>query len=73
MLDGTITCETHALYALYFPSKYSNPKVRSFIDFLVAELGPLPAWDNWILDKCFPPENGRRTTIFARSPVWLYP
>ena len=48
MLDGTITCETHALYALYFPSKYSNPKVRSFIDFLVAELGPLPAWDNWI-------------------------
>jgi uncharacterized membrane-anchored protein YjiN (DUF445 family) len=51
MLDGTITCETHALYALYFPSKYSNPKVRSFIDFLVAELGPLPAWDNWIPDK----------------------
>ncbi|HGL5882931.1 TPA: LysR family transcriptional regulator, partial [Citrobacter koseri] len=48
MLDGTITCETHALYALYFPSKYSNPKVRSFIDFLVAELGTLPAWDNWI-------------------------
>lgn len=48
MLDGTITCETHALYALYFPSKYSNPKVRSFIDFLVAELGPLPARDNWI-------------------------
>lgn len=48
MLDGTITCETHALYALYFPSKYSNPKVRSFIDFLVEELGTLPAWDNWI-------------------------
>lgn len=33
ILDGTIACETHALYALYFPSKYSNPKVRSFIDF----------------------------------------
>lgn len=48
LLDGTITCETHALYALYFPSKYSNPKVRSFIDFLVAELGTLPTWDNWI-------------------------
>ncbi|HHT5707391.1 TPA: LysR family transcriptional regulator, partial [Raoultella planticola] len=40
--------ETHALYALYFPSKYSNPKVRSFIDFLVAELGPVPTWDSWI-------------------------
>lgn len=48
LLDGTITCETHALYALYFPSKYSNPKVRSFIDFLVDELGTLPAWDSWI-------------------------
>lgn len=48
LLDGMITCETHALYALYFPSKYSNPKVRSFIDFLVAELGTLPTWDNWI-------------------------
>lgn len=48
ILDGTIACETHALYALYFPSKYSNPKVRSFIDFTVAELGPVPTWDSWI-------------------------
>lgn len=48
ILDGHITYETHGLYALYFPSKYSNPKVRSFIDFLVAELEPLPVWDNWI-------------------------
>lgn len=49
MLDGSITCDTHSLYALYFPSKYSNPKVRLFIDFLVAELGRLPTWDNWII------------------------
>ncbi|EKT63537.1 LysR family transcriptional regulator [Providencia burhodogranariea] len=48
LLDGNITYETHALYALYFPSKYSNPKIRSFIDFLVSELQPVPIWDNWI-------------------------
>lgn len=48
LLDGIITYETHALYALYFPSKYSNPKVRSFIDFLVEQLAPQPAWDSWI-------------------------
>lgn len=48
LLDGIITYDTHTLYALYFPSKYSNPKVRSFIDFLVGELSPQPAWDNWI-------------------------
>lgn len=48
LLDGIITYETHSLYALYFPSKYSNPKVRSFIDFLVEELAPQPVWDSWI-------------------------
>lgn len=48
LLDGNVTYESHALYALYFPSKYSNPKIRSFIDFLVSELQPVPAWDSWI-------------------------
>lgn len=72
MLDGTITCETHALYALYFPSKYSNPKVRSFIDFLVAELG-LTRTGQLDRSKLCSSENGRRSTFFARSPVWLYP
>lgn len=46
LLDDTITCNTHSLYALYFPCKYSNPKVRSFIDFLRAELHPWPVWDH---------------------------
>lgn len=72
MLDGTITCETHALYALYFPSKYSNPKVRSFIDFLVAELGPLPAWDNWIGINASRLKMGD-APHFCAIPVWLYP
>ncbi|AJI96732.1 bacterial regulatory helix-turn-helix, lysR family protein [Yersinia ruckeri] len=53
-LDGEITHATHGLYALYFPSRYSNPKVRSFIDFLVETLQPVPVWDNWIT----PPEMG---------------
>ncbi|MCW0351651.1 LysR family transcriptional regulator [Pantoea ananatis] len=48
VLDGIITGETHMLYALYFPSRYSNPKVRSFIDFLIMELGATPDWDSWI-------------------------
>jgi DNA-binding transcriptional LysR family regulator len=46
-LDGKITYDTHSLYALYFPSKYSNPKVRSFIDFLIESLMPVPSWENW--------------------------
>ncbi|HBX1879063.1 TPA: LysR family transcriptional regulator, partial [Klebsiella pneumoniae] len=33
-----------SLYALYFPSKFRNPKVRSFIDFLVEENQP---WNRW--------------------------
>ncbi len=36
-LDGKYAYPTHSLYALYFPSKFRNPKVRSFIDFLVEE------------------------------------
>lgn len=48
LLDGNISCDTHSLYALYFPCKYSNPKVRSFIDFLVSEMQPIPVWDIWI-------------------------
>src|SRR5471030_1796214 len=49
-LDGELTHSTHALYALYFPSRYSNPKVRSFIDYLLEELQPIPIWDSWITE-----------------------
>ncbi|HIC1790549.1 TPA: LysR family transcriptional regulator [Escherichia coli] len=47
-IDGKITYSTHNLYALYFPSKYSNPKVRKFVDFMVGELQNGPWWDEWI-------------------------
>jgi len=46
-LDGNIIYNTHGLYALYFPSKYRNPKIRSFIDFLVDDLQPWQAWEKW--------------------------
>jgi DNA-binding transcriptional LysR family regulator len=49
-LDGELTHSTHTLYALYFPSRYSNPKVRSFIDYLLEELQPIPVWDSWIAE-----------------------
>lgn len=41
-IDEKLTYATHNLYALYFPSKYSNPKVRAFVDFMVnvLENGP---------------------------------
>ncbi|QBG08955.1 LysR family transcriptional regulator [Klebsiella huaxiensis] len=45
-LDGKYAYPTHSLYALYFPSKFRNPKVRSFIDFLIEEKQPWNAWEN---------------------------
>ncbi|EOC0041271.1 LysR family transcriptional regulator [Cronobacter turicensis] len=50
-LDGVLTHTTHSLYALYFPSKYRNPKVRSFIDFLVEDLQPWRAWETWVEER----------------------
>ncbi len=35
----------HTLYAMYYRSKYANPLVRSFIDFLVSEFGEHPPWE----------------------------
>ncbi|WP_139537479.1 LysR family transcriptional regulator [Klebsiella spallanzanii] len=51
-LDGKLTCTSHSLYALYFPSRYRNPKVRSFIDFLVEDVQPWNDWEKWIDDEC---------------------
>lgn len=47
-LDGKLAHNSHGLYALYFPTKYRNPKVRSFIDFLVDEIQPWNDWEKWI-------------------------
>lgn len=50
-LDDKLTHPTHGLYALYFPSRYSNPKVRAFIDFLLEQLQPVPIWDSWLVQS----------------------
>ena len=49
-LDDRFAYPTHSLYALYFPSKYRNPKVRSFIDFLVDDNQPWNLWEKAIDD-----------------------
>lgn len=41
------------LYALYSPSKYSDPKVRSFIDFLVEKIQNHITWDDWMKEYEF--------------------
>ena len=34
-----------ALYAIYMPNRYMQPKVRAFIDHLMEHFGPQPPWD----------------------------
>jgi DNA-binding transcriptional LysR family regulator len=36
---------THAIYAVYPHRRHVLPKVRAFVDFLAARLGPEPYWD----------------------------
>lgn len=36
------------LYALYCPSKYNDPKIRSFIDFLMIKFQDYAPWGEWI-------------------------
>lgn len=36
------------LYALYHPTKYHDPKIRSFIDFLVNKFQQSVPWDEWM-------------------------
>jgi len=36
-----------ALYAIYMPNRYMQPKVRAFIDHLLAYFGPEPEWDRF--------------------------
>ena len=36
------------LYALYNPSKYNDPKIRSFIDFLIEKSKDHAPWDGWM-------------------------
>jgi DNA-binding transcriptional LysR family regulator len=44
VLPGCKAPET-GLYATYLPNRYLAAKVRVFVDYLVAQFGPSPAWD----------------------------
>lgn len=51
LLNERINDQEYFLYALYFPSRYSDPKVRSFIDFILDKISPHAPWDDWVLNK----------------------
>lgn len=58
VLDGKLeilfpsyrAASVHTLYAMYFQSRYTNPLIRTFIDFIVREITPYPPWDNALRD-----------------------
>ena len=52
LMDERINVHNYYLYALYFPSRYRAPKVRTFIDFVLEELSPFPPWDAWMPEFC---------------------
>tara|TARA_Y100000588_G_scaffold131726_1_gene144372 strand:+ start:594 stop:785 length:192 start_codon:yes stop_codon:yes gene_type:complete len=37
--------EGKTIYAVYPHTRHLSPKVRAFIDFLVAKLTPIPPWE----------------------------
>jgi DNA-binding transcriptional LysR family regulator len=47
LLPDAVVFPDMALYATYMPTRYLQPKVRAFIDHLVAHFGPLPSWDEF--------------------------
>lgn len=47
LLSHYLRESSYNLYALYNPSKYNDPKIRSFIDFLVYKFEEHVPWDEW--------------------------
>ncbi|HJV84329.1 MAG TPA: LysR family transcriptional regulator [Noviherbaspirillum sp.] len=45
ILPDSIANPGTSLFATYLPNKYMQPKVRAFIDHLMACFGPVPPWD----------------------------
>ena len=45
VLPGFRAAMSHTLYAMYFDSKFSNPIVRSFLDFITTDIGSTAPWD----------------------------
>jgi DNA-binding transcriptional LysR family regulator len=44
VLSDYVPSERH-IYAVYLPNRHVAPKVRAFIDFLLARFSPEPYWD----------------------------
>jgi DNA-binding transcriptional LysR family regulator len=47
ILPDSVAFPDMSLYATYMPNRYMQPKLRTFIDHLLAHFGPQPAWDNF--------------------------
>lgn len=45
ILADSVANPDMSLYATYLPNRYMQPKVRAFIDHLMAHFGPEPEWD----------------------------
>jgi DNA-binding transcriptional LysR family regulator len=56
-----------ALYAMYLPNRYLQPKVRAFIDFLLEYIGPEPPWEKGLPSANAPRATGRRRRIHAAA------
>lgn len=48
LLDYAPVDPQYSLYILYHPSKFSIPKIRSFIDFFRNSITNPPFWDEWM-------------------------
>lgn len=47
ILADNVAYPDMALYAIYMPNRYMQPKVRAFIDHLLEHFGPEPQWDRY--------------------------
>jgi DNA-binding transcriptional LysR family regulator len=47
ILADNVAYPDMALYAIYMPNRYMQPKVRAFIDHLMEHFGPEPQWDRY--------------------------
>lgn len=47
ILKDSVANPDMALFATYAPNRYMQPKVRAFIDHLLAHFGPQPYWDRY--------------------------
>lgn len=49
LMDYVTKEHDYRLFALYNPVHYLDPKIRSFIDFIVSSITDTPAWDQWMM------------------------